>query len=423
MKIAILTDTPPLILGNKGEYNGRGWIDSYIIRLALEPEIEEIYVVFNSRIKQPIQKEGKITYIPIKNALTYEFKIFNVIPRQMGIWECAKNEARFAEVLRSITPDIIHIFGSEWFGIQLLNYEFPNIMVQIQGVAERWYSNYYPEQFRSFHAKWELFLKSLMHPKAMIWGISYLHQYRAMGIAAKRESKALEKSSYCAGRTAFDKACILELNRKARYFHIDEILREPFYKSKKWKYNPQKDCIRIVSNISDRIYKGYDIVLETAALLDQYTEEKIIWRIIGLSEHSECVKLFGKNSTMSHVKIEFEGILDEKRIIDILLSSDLYVHPSHIENSSNSICEAQILGVPVLAKCAGGNESMLEHGEAGILFSSAEILAKTIAEIKENEDLLLKISEKGRATAAYRHNSDRIIKDTLSAYKTIANEI
>ncbi len=70
MKIAILTDTPPLILGNKGEYNGRGWIDSYIIRLALEPEIEEIYVVFNSRIKQPIQKEGKITYIPIKNALT-----------------------------------------------------------------------------------------------------------------------------------------------------------------------------------------------------------------------------------------------------------------------------------------------------------------------------------------------------------------
>lgn len=423
MKIAILTDTPPLMLGNKGEYNGRGWIDSFIIRLTKSKEIDEIYVIYNSRVKQAIQKNGKITYTPLKNVLTFDCKIFNVIPRQLGIWENNKNIKQLNAVISDINPDIIHVFGSEWYGIELLKYGYKNILVHIQGFASYWNLKYYPEKLRDRYSQLKLFTRSVRKPKALIWGISYLHQNKALYIAAKREDKWLSQSYYCAGRTAFDKAYLKKINPEIEYFRINEILREPFYNSEKWNYNPKENLLRISSVISDRVYKGYDLILDIAEQLDKQITFNIEWRIIGVTPSSECVNLFKKQTKMSKVKIMLEGILDEEKIIDTLLSSDIYLHPSHVENSSNSICEAQILGVPVIANNNGGTASLIESGETGILFSDITAVANTISELKSNESLLLKLSQKGREAAMLRHNTDQIIEDTIAAYKSILRKI
>lgn len=423
MKIAILTDTPPVMLGNKGEYNGRGWIDSFIIRLAASNEVDKIYVIYNSRVKQAVQMNGKITHIPIKNVLTFDHKIFNVAPRLLGIWESKKNIEHLNDAIADLNADIIHVFGSEWYGIELLKSGYKNILVHIQGLASYWYLKYYPKQYLNRYSKLKLFTRSARKPKALIWGISYLHQNKALKIAAKREDKWLCQSTYCAGRTAFDKAYLKKINPKIEYFHINEILREPFYNSEKWIYNPKENLLRISSVISDRVYKGYDLILDIAEQLDKQITFNIEWRIIGLTPTSECVNLFKKQTKLSKVKIILEGILNEDKIIDTLLSSDIYLHPSHIENSSNSICEAQILGVPVIANNNGGTGSLIESGETGILFSDINAIANTISELKSNKSLLLKLSQKGREAAMLRHNIDQIIKDTIAAYKSILSKI
>ncbi|MGL4331999.1 MAG: glycosyltransferase family 4 protein [Bacteroidales bacterium] len=423
MKIAILTDTPPVMLGNKGEYNGRGWIDSFIICLAGSKEVDEIYVIYNSRVKQTVQKNGKITHIPVKNMLTYEFKLFNVIPRQLGLWESKKNIKHLNDAIAGINPDIIHVFGSEWYGIELLKYGYKNILVHIQGLASYWYLKYYPEMLSNSSSRIKLFIRSARKPKALIWGISYLHQNKALRLAAKREDKWLCQSNYCAGRTAFDKAYLKKINPDIEYFHINEILREPFYKSEKWICNPKENLLRISSVISDRVYKGYDLILNIAEQLDKQITFNIEWRIIGLTPDSECVNLFKKQTKLSKVKIILEGIQDEDKIIDTLLSGDIYLHPSHVENSSNSICEAQILGVPVIANNSGGTGSLIESGETGILFTDINAIANTISELRNNESLLVKLSQKGREAAMLRHNTDQIIEDTIAVYKSILRKI
>ena len=76
--------------------------------------------------------------------------------------------------------------------------------------------------------------------------------------------------------------------------------------------------------------------------------------------------------------------------------------PSSIENSPNSLGEAQLLGVPCIASDVGGVTDMIPNKECGIIyrFEEVELLAKHIPsfsicvkdvrmlKIEENNDLM-----------------------------------
>ena len=71
------------------------------------------------------------------------------------------------------------------------------------------------------------------------------------------------------------------------------------------------------------------------------------------------------------VNVEFHGRVNGKTIREQLLNSDVYVHPSFIENSSNAIAEAMMMGVPTIAQYVGGNPSMLRD-DSGLLVAPNE---------------------------------------------------
>ena len=50
-----------------------------------------------------------------------------------------------------------------------------------------------------------------------------------------------------------------------------------------------------------------------------------------------------------------------------MLASDLYVSASHIENSPNSVAEAQLIGMPCIATGVGGTATYIEHNISGII--------------------------------------------------------
>ncbi|PKP20450.1 MAG: glycosyl transferase family 1, partial [Bacteroidetes bacterium HGW-Bacteroidetes-20] len=115
----------------------------------------------------------------------------------------------------------------------------------------------------------------------------------------------------------------------------------------------------------------------------------------------------------------FTGELNENEMIDRYLKSNLFICPSSIENSPNSLGEAQILGVPCIASYVGGVPDMIKDGETGFLYRFEEIkmLALRIAQIfNMSQNELEQLSNSEKEVALQRHNPTVNIKTLLDIY-------
>ena len=92
-------------------------------------------------------------------------------------------------------------------------------------------------------------------------------------------------------------------------------------------------------------------------------------------------------------KVFFTGPLDEEKICQRYLRSHVFVCPSSIENSPNSLGEAMILGVPCIASYVGGIPDMLKDREEGLLYqhNAPYMLAHHICEIFEDKMLACRL--------------------------------
>lgn len=108
-------------------------------------------------------------------------------------------------------------------------------------------------------------------------------------------------------------------------------------------------------------------------------------------------------------------------MIDLMQRADIFVQTSHIENSPNSLCEAMLMGMPIVATFAGGTASMLENNEEGRLVQDGDpyVLAGVIMEIASNFDSAKNMGDKAAARAKIRHNPERICKQLNDVYSMI----
>ena len=96
--------------------------------------------------------------------------------------------------------------------------------------------------------------------------------------------------------------------------------------------------------------------------------------------------------------------------------------PSAIENSPNSLCEAQILGVPTIASYCGGTPTLVEDGKSGFLYryEEFEMLAQTIIRLFTLTDFS-ELSECERVTAFRRHDKTKNAMDLKTIYQQMIN--
>ena len=230
------------------------------------------------------------------------------------------------------------------------------------------------------------------------------------------ESSILRNVYYYFGRTTWDYRIVKLFNPKATYFHCDEILRHSFYADDMKRQIPSK--LKIVSTISVPLYKGYDLILKAANQLCSLNID-FEWIVFGNVSPTFIEEKLGIKHENVHVKLF--GVASEKQIKEELLSSTVYVHPSYIDNSPNSVCEAQMCGVPVIATNVGGVCSIVEDGVTGYLVPAndpyqiaylANNLFKNLVEVE-------KITETARQNAQQRHNKVKIANQFLTAYNHI----
>ena len=123
----------------------------------------------------------------------------------------------------------------------------------------------------------------------------------------------------------------------------------------------------------------------------------------------------GLSTPHDAVNIKFLGTLSAEDLAVQLAEADIYVHTAYIDNSPNSLCEAQIIGIPVITTYVGGIPSLVKNYETGILIPSNEphMLAMEIVKLSRDTKLMEQLSHQGQLAARQRHNPESI-KNTLT---------
>ena len=257
-------------------------------------------------------------------------------------------------------------------------------------------------------------------------GHGLFHTYFTFKKAAERERIIFKNSRYFAGRTDWDRRLTFILSPDAEYFHCDELMRPVFY-SQLWKQRSEQKQYTIISVIRNAIYKGLETVYESKKILNQrFPELNITWKIVGIDKEDEIAYLVRRkyDALYETTGIQLLGALQENKLLNEMLSADLFVHPSHIENSPNSLCEAMLLGMPAVATFAGGVSSLLTDKKEGILVQDGDpySLAGAVAELIKERDYANSLGVNARKRAIARHDPDKIVSEVLNIYSSVLSK-
>ena len=120
-------------------------------------------------------------------------------------------------------------------------------------------------------------------------------------------------------------------------------------------------------------------------------------------------------------KVIFLGYLNEKQMCKQFQKSHIFLSPSIIENESNSISEAKMVGTPVIASYVGGVTNRITHKEDGFLYPhhAPYMLAYYIREIFENDELAREFSKNGKRNASALHDRISNARKAVQIYQEI----
>lgn len=415
MKVLWFSNTPSNAaaeLGASGK--GGGWISS-LETLVTERTSIELGIVFF----YPMQEDKKIvrhstTYYAIaleeKNALARVKDRFLLnLPTDSKIF-------KLLQVVDQFKPDIIHVFGSEEVFGMIAKYVNTPVALHIQGILTPYLDNWFPRGV----SNWDI-LKRIPW-KDSIRGAGLYFDYRTIAKMARREREIFSHCKYYMGRTFWDESVSRLLSPGSKYFHCEEVIR-PMFNEHQWTKQAADKPFVISTTINPNIYKGLDIILKTAKLLKKQAGLKFTWNVYGINGNHVLVRLFEGllEDSFSKYSVVFHGPVDADKLVSSLCQSHVFVHPSHIDNSPNSVCEAMLLGMPVIAANTGGVSSLLTDGKEGILYpdNDSYLLARHITDLASEPDNAVALGRQARVRAQNRHNSQAIVERLESIYQQI----
>lgn len=334
-------------------------------------------------------------------------------------------EILWIQVCKVYQPDVVHIHGTEYtHGLAYVKAcGADNVVVSIQGLVSV-ISGYYYSGLSLISIFKNITLRDLI--KGTIF-----HDKNRFLRRSRYEMELLQLVKHVIGRTSWDRAHIWSINPTIKYHFCNEILRSAFYTASSWQYGK---CIPHTIFVSQASYpiKGLHMLIKAMPLiLRQYPDTliRIAGKDITLSKKGSLgrLKLSGYGKIIKSLiikyqlkdRISFLGNLDAKEMIKEYLRANVFICPSSIENSPNSLGEAQILGTPIIASYVGGVPDMMSGYEEFLYrFDDVEMLAYKICQIFDNQGKQVDM----RGNANMRHGVEQNIKTTLEIYRTLCGE-
>lgn len=275
-----------------------------------------------------------------------------------------ETEERFVEIINDYRPDIIHIWGTEFpHTLAMINVcekikLLDKVIINIQGLIEPCSQCYLDH------------VSDVYIDKKNECGDSLRKAQQEFKLRGEYERKALYKVKNVIGRTDWDCAWVKHINSNTIYHCVGEILRDEFYEIRKnWSYEMCEKHSIFVSQAGYAI-KGFDYLLRAMPdIIKDYPDVHIYVAGTNPMEGSPRTGyitpygIFLKNIVKEmnlQDNVTFLGRLNSKEMIAMYLKANVFVSCSRIENSPNSICEAAIIGTPIVASYVGGIKNLAE---------------------------------------------------------------
>lgn len=416
----VLNLIPPVIgkqLGKECSVK-EGWISGLLSRVIAQGEELGLGICCPVALKEE-EKRNSIS-VNNKNIDCYGFWEDSSRPE---LYEEEALVKRFEEIFSDFEPDILHIFGTEYGHCLAAAKAFhrpKRVLIGLQGIISLCAGEYMADLPKRVYEKNSF--RDWLKQDGMV------RQQEKFARRGEWEKQALLLTANVTGRTDFDRKAAAKMNPHARYFSMNETLREEFYEGK-WK---KEDCIlhRIFFSQADYPLKGFHYLLQALPLI-QSSFADVTVAVAGNSlmrggRFTDRLKISAYGKYMEELitgsglegKIAFLGKLSAAQMKEEYLKCHTFVCASSLENSPNSVGEAMCLGVPVVASDVGGIPSMLTHEKEGLLFEKGNTgaLAGAIERLWRDDGLCERLSQGASFKAKGIHNGEKNFNRLMEIY-------
>jgi glycosyltransferase involved in cell wall biosynthesis len=289
--------------------------------------------------------------------------------------------------------DVIHIHGTE--------HQFASSLLRVQNKIP------YIISVQGIISLYKAELRRKLSPVYLFWSISSFYE--------KNEIKNAD-NFFC--RTHWDRGFVKSINSRAKINLGWEMIRPEFFE---YRHDFEGKGILFMGGAS--FLKALNICLQTFDMILNQMDTTL--HIVGNSDRDQITKICGvfglKNITDKNVILH--GKLDAEGICNVYSQCFCLYHPSLIDNSPNSICEAQVAGLPVIATNVGGVSSLIVDGETGILVEKNDVAQhkNAILDLFGKDNFRRYLSSRSILEARVRHDKNLIVKQTIDTYKKLAN--
>ena len=401
----------PAVTGAPG--TGGGWIEG--LRRAIEQ--------FWPNVKLGIASPGDVAHEPFSVGNTTYFHIADLSPdsrlgRVARRWRHDTvpdgGVSRCVEVARAYTPDIVHVHGAEhYFGLAIPQLPVPAI-VSLQGMAT----------VLQRYALSALGIPGIMREvptREFLLANGSLHTYWVLRARADVERAIVASCDSFMGRTEWDRAVLRMLQPHARYHEVGEVLGEPFYQTK-WS-GPPTDEETLYCTVGNSPMKGVETLLEALALVRRSGVRSPRLRLAGGVADGLLARKIGKLLEAPELRgaVDVLGRCAPTQIAEDLAKASVFVLPSHMENSPNTLCEAMVVGTPCIAAFVGGVPSLVRDGVDGLLYHDADpyALAGKIDRLLGDRALAARLGASARERALQRHDPASVAAQAVDAYRDV----
>lgn len=339
-----------------------------------------------------------------------------------------EQEVFFRQEIRQFQPDVIHSWGVEYnHALALVNAAEAEGMLNrtvasIQGLCG-FIADHYTDGIPQKDVNRSTF-------RDLVRRDNIARQQEKFRLRGELEKQTIRKLRHVIGRTSWDYARAKEWNPAIQYHFCNETLRQSFYEDR-WNYETCRKHSVFASSCSYPV-KGFHYLLEAMSQVRKTYPDAVItvtggsylggsWKTrLRRGGYEAYLQKLTKRYHLEE-SIQFLGNLSAEEMKQAFLASNVFVLPSTMENSPNSLGEAMLLGVPSVAADVGGVRDMMKDPEEGRVYSAGDVdaLAKHILELFAMEERAATMGRKARGHARVTHDPETNLETLLTIYRRL----